>query len=146
MFRTYLELYTYKKKNAIYWLSPTFFEHLLVHYFRVGLAKQQVNIINSYALARIEQGLQHYFLDFGLILMERKFLHQKVFSDLNEFVNTYTVFNEITLSSLTLTFGGLLLSQLLVLVLFLGSKFYSTIKRYRRRFKRKIHFLWFVSS
>ena len=133
IFRTYLALYVKENKNAIYWLSQAnIFEHLLVHYYRTGLSRPQVQVIDEYALARIEQGLQHYFLDFGLVLMESKLLKLKVFSNLHEFVNNYTVFRDITLDSLAIAFKALLFGQLIVFLLFLCRRLWKFCLFYRR--------------
>ena len=130
--RSILSVYIKEKADAIYWISaPVFFDSQLVFYYRVGLTGSQIKSIDNFAQFRLESGLYSYMYDFALIELERRNgKNLQIFNDLNEFLETFTVFGAITLSSLKACFCILLLCELLVFFLFLCSKTLAFLKRY----------------
>lgn len=128
--RTVLSLYVQEKADAIYWMSaPIFFDSQLVFYYRTGLTESQVKAINRVAMAKLENSLHNYFYDLALIELEGKNVNLHVFTDLNEFIQRFTFFSEITLSSLRACFVILLLCELLVFILFLFSRTLAFLRR-----------------
>ena len=89
-----------------------------------------------FILAKFEAGLHHYVYDLSLIQLEGRFVNMQIYSDLNEFIEIHSAFNDLTLTSLRVSFGALLLCEMLAIFLFLS----------RRPFKRpkKIHSLGFA--
>lgn len=128
--RTVLSLYIKEKTDVIYWMSaPVFFNNPLVFYYRIGLTKSQIKTINHFASIKLEQCLVNYMFDFALLSLEGKNVNLRIFSDIHEFIQTFTVFRGITLRSLRLCFLILLFCELLFFILFLCSKTFGYLKR-----------------
>lgn len=128
--RSILSLYIKEKADAIYWMSqPIFFDNPLVIYYRVGLTGSQIESINKYSSSSLECGLHSYVFNLALIALEGKNVNLRIFNDMQEFIETFTVFGAITLSSLRVCFGILVFCELLVLSLFLCSKASVFLKR-----------------
>ena len=127
--RSALSLYVKEKADVIYWLSKPVFDDPLVFYYRAGLTESQTKLIHSFATIKLERSLYNYFYDFPLLELDGKNVNLHIFSDLQEFIETFSVFREITLGSLKQCFGILLFCELLVFVLFLCSKTIDYLKR-----------------
>ena len=119
-----------EKADAIYWASePVFLDNPMVFYYRVGLAESQIKSINLHSSTRFENGLYYYLWNFVLIALERNNLNLQMFGDLQIFIETFSVFGAITISSLRMSFFILLFCQILVLSLFLCSKALAFLRR-----------------
>lgn len=161
--RTVLALYMKEKEEAKYWSHPApgLPDYILVHYLSNKLTRKQSNLVNAYVvhsmyssnsrldftiMFMISGNLIHrltlsFFLtnlnfNFRLIQLEGRFVNMQIYSDLNEFIETHSVFNDLTINSLRVSFAVLLLSELVALFLFLSR--FSILKRSKKpaSFKR----------
>lgn len=130
LIRSVLSLYIKEKPDVIYWLSqPVFFDDPLVFYYRAGLSKSQTKSIQDFAAKKLEGSLYNHMFDLSVLAMEGKSVNIRIFNDLNEFIETFTVFKEITLGSLRNCFAILLFCELLVFFLFVCAKTLHYLKR-----------------
>ena len=128
--RAILSLYVEEKPNVNYWMSePIFFDSQMIYYYRTELTESQINSINDFATNKLERSLFNYVFDFPFIELAGKNVNLRIFSDLNEFIEEFTVFSGITLRSLRMCFGVLVFCELLVFFLFLCSKALGHRKR-----------------
>ena len=82
-------------------------------------------------MTKLETSLGNYVFDLTLIVLEARYMNIQIFSELNDFLKSYTVFHSIAIASFRTCFEFLLSCQILALFLFLTKK---TLTRLRRHF------------
>ena len=111
---------------------------LLVYYCSTKLTSRKGKFVDMFALAKFEASLHQYVYDLPLIALQGRFNTLYLYSDVFDFVNSNTVFDNLTLNSLRILFRALLLSKLLAFLLFLGIRLFHRPKKppYRHSFVR----------
>ena len=122
-----------KKEGAQYWVSKSIpNDHLLVNYCSTKLTKSQQRMVDFFVLVKFESRLFRYVYDFPLTALESRFGMLYLYSDVQEFLNSNTVFNDLTLNSLRVSFRALLLIELLAFLLFLGRRLFCLRRKQNR--------------
>ena len=132
-------VYMKEKEGAQYWSSKSIpNDHLLVYYCSTKLTSRKRKLVDMFALAKFEASLHQYVYDLPLIALQGRFNTLYLYSDVFDFVNSNTVFDDLTLNSLRISFRALLLSELLAFLLFLGRCLFYRPKKppYRHSFVR----------
>lgn len=130
--RTLLSLLIKKNEKAdvVYWMSQPVLYDQLVFYYRAGLTESQIKSIRQFSTSKLEKSLNNFLFDMPVLALEGKHVNVRVFSDLEQFIESYTVFREITLSSLSRCFCILLFCELLAFSLFLCRCTHRFLKSY----------------